>query len=140
MQQVWEKTVWNGLSVTSATANYSDAVNLAGIDYLKLWVVLTIQSFTSVIVSADSLAPNGSWYPQYDAAGVLVYQSFGTDFTGAVTWGPQSELGVGRAAESATCGLNLRFKQTVTGTSGTPGTLYLKVTAYRQAGGKLQTR
>lgn len=135
-----ERTVWNGLSVATGATNYSEALNLPPFDYMKLWIVATIQSFTSIIIACEVLGKDGAWYSQYDAAGVLSYQSIQADFHGCVTWGPQSGLGVARAAEAATVGGDIRFKQTVTGSSGTNGTLYMRVTAYRHGPGQLQTR
>lgn len=140
MQVAPDRTVWNGLSIATGVTNYSEAVDLPPFDYLKLWIVATIQSFTAIIIACDVLGKDGAWYPQYDAAGVLSYQSIQANFNGCVTWGPQSGLGVARASEAATVGGPVRFKQTTTGSSGTNGTLYMRVTAYRHGPGALQTR
>lgn len=133
-------TVFNALAITAGATNNSEVAHFRDVDFVRVWAAITVQSFSGVRVTAQILGPNGAWFDMYDPFLARVEQNFTVDFTGTIQWGCRDIFTVGRMDELPLIGANIRFVQVVGGTSGTPGSITLRVHAYRKGCGSYQQR
>lgn len=138
MLQTWGVTVWSGLSVTGTHS--SDPVRLHGCDFVRTFIAVTIQSFTYIQVAVEVLMPTGLFKPLVDPFQNSSAQRFTADYSGTSIIGAFSTLSAQRASQLPIVAYSVRFSVTVSGASGTPGTLSLTAQGLRRSVGSYQTR
>lgn len=137
MLQTWGSTVWSALSVTGT--HVSDVIPLRGVDFVRGFISVTIQSFTYVQLGIDLMSEPDNWQSCRDSAQVIAAQRFPANFTGAVVFGAFSTASAQRAAQLPLCAAGIRFRIVVSGTSGTPGSMTLHAQGLRRSVGSYQS-
>lgn len=139
MLTTWGVTVWSGLSVTGT--HVSDSIpSLADADFIRIFAVVNIQSFTYLQLGLDLLVEPATWLSLNDASTTAWTQRWSANVTYTTIVGSPVTASNQRAAQLSLPAHGVRFRVVVSGASGTPGSLTLHAQALRRQAGSYQTR
>ena len=139
MLTTWGVTVWSGLSVTGT--HVSDPIpSLADADFIRIFAVVDVQSFTYLQLGVDLLVEPATWLALNDASTTPWSQRWAANVTYTTVIGAPVTASNQRSSQLALPAHGVRFRVVVSGASGTPGSLTLHAQALRRKAGSYQNR